>query len=250
MPDPKQPDLIIADLDGTLTRVNNITARIASVSDRWDMSVSAAAVWAYGQFKSACDAVGVNRNKLDEFKSNMMSMLAKEHTDTHAVLCAAAESNIPCRVLSNGPEKWGRYILKNLDFDLFIQKAVFREEMECLKPDPRSLEQVLDGFKSPARRPSIWIYGDRETDVMLAWNAAATSHRPYQFTPVAIAGTKAANLIHAANTNNIGGCTPGIVFESQYDMAYALNPGAEKRLQKYVRFRDNQYGIIDSLPRP
>lgn len=242
------PDLIIADLDGTLTRVSNVTARIASVSDRWDMPVSAAAVWAYGRFKKACDKVGVDRNRLNEFKSNMMGMLAKEQEDTYFILTAAAENNIPCRVLSNGPQKWGQYVLKSLNFDIFIQKAVFREEMGCLKPDPRSLKNVLEGFASAARKPSIWIFGDRETDVTLAWNAAAVL--PYRFTPVAIAGTRAADIIHAANCNDIGGCPPGIVFETQYDMSRAIDPGYEDRLQKYVRRRDKDYGIIDSRPSP
>lgn len=242
------PDLIIADLDGTLTRVSNVTARIASVSDRWDIPVSAAAVWAYGRFKKACDVTGVGRNTLDDFKSNMMGMLAKEQEDTYFVLSAAAENNIPCRVLSNGPQKWGQYIMKNLNFDVFVQKAVFREEMGCLKPDPRSLKNVLEGFASAARKPSVWIFGDRETDVILAWNAAAVL--PHRFTPVAIAGTRAAEIIHAANSNDIGGCPPGIVFETQYDMARAIDPGAEDRLQKYVRLRNKDYGSIDSRRSP
>ena len=242
------PDLLVADLDGTLTQVGSVTAKIASVSDRWDMPTSAAAIWAYEQFKKACDAAGISERKLEDFKANMMSMLTRAHSDSHLVLSAAAESKIPCRILSNSPKKWGEYVIRSLNMDSFVQQAVFREDMEGLKPDPRSLQKILADFSTKQKKSRIWIYGDRKSDVQLAWNAAKAF--PQQFLPVAVAGTKAALTIQAANDNCPDGSKFGIVFKTQYDMAKTLHPSFENKLKEYIQLRDKNYGIIDSSPSP
>lgn len=242
------PDLLIADLDGTLTEIGTVTAKIASVSDRWEISASAAAIWAYEQFKKACDAAGVSQSRQEMFKANMMSMMTRAHADSHLVLSAAAANDIPCRILSNGPKKWGKYVIRSMHMDMFVDRAVFREDMEGLKPDPRSLQKVLADFNTRQKKSRIWIYGDRKSDVQLAWNAAKTF--PQQFLPVAVAGTKAAATIQAVNLNNPRSANFGHVFKTQYDMARTINPTLDINLETYIRLRDKNYGIIDSKASP
>lgn len=234
------PDMLVSDLDGTLTHVSRATAKLASVSDRWDLSISQALAWTYKRAAQACRAVGVSDTKMDRIKNGIVNTLTSEQEDTFFVLCAAANSNIPCAIVSNGPQKWGKLVLKSLKLDEFFQKAVFREQMAYIKPDPRSLEVVMQ-FKlsAPDRVPNVWVYGDRATDVALAVNANRVM--PYHFIPVAVKGTNAADAIEKMNREKI---CEGIIFSSQFTMACSLSPKMDKDFQKYVDERAKEPIIV------
>lgn len=238
------PDMIVVDLDGTLTHVSPIAAKLASVSDRLDMGLSKSFVWAYNTAIQTCDSAGINRSIVHYIRNSMTPMIAREREDSFFILNAACSSHIPCVLLSNGPQKWGNFILHRLALQPFFEKTVFREDMPYLKPDPRSLEPVLHSIPATqGRRPVVWVFGDRESDMILAVNAGQTM--PYDFIPVALADTRAAKAIQ--QIPSLQEHPAKIIFETAYIMACALHPGIEPRLKKYVDERPKATtGVIDS----
>lgn len=236
------PDMLVADLDGTLTRISAVTARLASVSDKVDLSLSRAFVWGYRKTLSACDSLGINRERIDRLKSTLTPVLACEQEDSFIVLCAATDNNIPCVLVSNGPEQWGNYMLKSMKLQYFFDKAIFRESMPGLKPDPRSLVPAMEcAPKTSGRLPVVWIYGDRPSDMILAANA--NKALPYTFVPVAIQGTKAAEAIE--NHPVVKSCSLSIVFESQFALACTLRPEIYRDIKKLADQKTNPPATID-----
>lgn len=239
------PDRIVADLDGTLTSVGSLTAKIASVSDRWNMSVSAALLRTYDHFIKTYYGIGLSHTMLESFKASVMGTIVHEQEDTPFFLFAAAANNIPCTILSNGPQKWGRYILAMTGMDIFIDKAFFREDIPHLKPDPRSLQALFED-EAHLQASQIWVYGDRSTDAELAWNAS--KEMDHTFIPVAVEGTNAATAIRKACTTYQ--YRKGIVFDQQFDLAKALNPDFEKNFVNFTRPPRHHHEIVASRPSP
>lgn len=237
------PDMIISDLDGTLTHTSRAAARLASVGDKWDVPLSKMALWVLKTGHKAYRALGQEFDTACGLKNRIMERLSAEQEDSMFMLSAAHERSIPCHLLSNGPRDWGNNILKKMHLRPFFDQVVFREDGRYLKPDPRCLEGILSHSKDLPKKASIWIFGDRVSDVLLAANANAKS-AGRRYIPVAIEGTNAADAIRSLN--RCDGENKGLVFADQYKMACYIRPETEFFLEKMHRFSMNVPEHVDS----
>ena len=72
-------------------------------------------------------------------------------------------------VCTNKPTKLTEMVLENLDLTHFFKRVVAGDSMPYRKPDPRALQEVLNGFGTP---PSAAILvGDSEVDAATAQGA-------------------------------------------------------------------------------
>ena len=227
----EKPDLIVFDLDGTLTDVNDRAARFTSVSDKLHIPVSTATYWVLKKALQLYKRIGIRNETAETIKGEVLNHLCAEKVGMFDVLNAAYDAYIPCSILSNAPREWGEKILDRLKIRMFFNQAVFREDMPHLKPDPQSLWPILEENVLPSQGYStIWVCGDRATDVFLALNAGLTL--PHKIIPVAFEGTKAATAIALLQEEfNIH----GYIFKHPHDMACAIDPQMDARFNEIYR---------------
>lgn len=233
--------MIVFDLDGTLTDISPAAARIASIGDKWELPLSSLAHWVLRTGNRAYRSLGYEFRAVNEVRDTLRETLGHEQNDTFFLLMAAAAKNVKCSILSNGPGQWGRNLLARHNLDVFFDKAVFRDGNEYLKPDPRALRPVLDDAALEAGK-DIWVFGDRESDAMLAIHGQFHTH--HRLVPVAISGTYAARTIERTKASGV--LAAGHVFESHHHMACALNPDVEYNLAKASKIPFAPYHRIDS----
>lgn len=225
------PDLIVFDLDGTLTDVSDKAARLSSVTDKLNIPVSTATYWLMKKAHQFYKNAGFKNRTAETIKDDVLRTLCNEKADMFYVLSAAYDAYIPCSILSNGPREWGEKILKRLQLRMFFNQTVFREDMTHLKPEPHSLLALMDEHESlKGKAATVWVCGDRTSDVALALNTG--TFVPHKIIPVAFHGTKAAQAIGSLRDQfNI----EGYVFEDPYKMACALDPDMEYRIKRTMQ---------------
>lgn len=234
--------MIIFDLDGTLTQISPAAARLASIGDKWDLPISSLAHWFLRTGSRAYRSLGYEFRAVNELRDTLRDRLGHEAKDTFFLLMTAAGMNVKCSVLSNGPGQWGRNLLARHNLNVFFDKAVFRDGNEFLKPDPRALRPLLED-PDLSRDKSIWIFGDRESDAMLAVHGQF--HTDYKLVPVALAGTPAAATIERMVDSNI--ISEGHVFDDHDHMARSINPDIEYNIAKASKRPLVAFHRIDSL---
>lgn len=227
----KRPDLIVFDLDGTLTDISDNAARVSSVSDKLHLPVSTATFWLMKTAHRIYKTFGLENVVAEAVKKEVMETLCAEKTDMFNVLNTTYNAYIPCSLLSNGPREWGERVLNRMQIRHFFNQVTFREDVPYLKPDPLSLLPILEENSLALGKEggTVWICGDRASDVSLALNTNA--YTTHTIIPVALNGSKAAEtIISLRDTYNI----EGYVFNHPYHMACEIDPGIEDRLAEAV----------------
>jgi FMN phosphatase YigB (HAD superfamily) len=241
------PQMVIYDLDGTLTDTSPAAVRMASIADKWEVPLSSAVFSVLKTANKLCSALKRDFGLVSELRQAVWDKLSHEQEDSFVLLSSACASNIPCVLLSNGPRNWGEKVLKRHHLQDFFVQTVFREDVSFIKPDPRALLPVIKEHREKLNyNDTIWVLGDRPSDVMLSLNAASYSF--CNFVPVAIQGTAAADTILELQHFNI--CTDAKVFKSQFEMACHLNPDLNTSLAKVSKTPPEWIVPIDSHLHP
>ncbi len=227
----QKPDLIVFDLDGTLTDVDDRAAHLTSITDRFNLPVSMTTYWLMKKAHQVYKRIGVKNERTETIKHGVMNHLCAEKADMFDVLNAAFDAYIPCSILSNGPREWGEKILNRMHMRMFFNQLVFREDMPSLKPDPEPLLRILEVHSFPDyKRGTVWVCGDRASDVALTMNAAP--HVRHRMIPVAFEGTKAAKAI--ATLHDRFNPQQGHIFKTPHHMACAIDPDLDGRIRRAV----------------
>lgn len=228
----KKPDLIVFDLDGTLTNTSDRAARLSSITDRWHLPASSTTMWLMRTANQIYKNIGIRNRFVEAAKHDVLNLLCAEKQDMFVVLQTAFAKDISCSLLSNGPREWGKKILNRLQIGAYFDHTMFREDVSQLKPAPDALLQIL-ASSAVGQDSTVWVCGDRTADVYLAMNANAASI--CNVIPVAIKGSKAAETITVLRDKfNI----KGYVFDTPYDIACAIDPDLTNRVTEVANRMD------------
>lgn len=237
------PDMIICDQDGALTRTSRTMARLASLSEKMGIPLTKAANWVFeiGN-KAYIGTLGQEFDDAVHLKDFVFNLIRPEQEDSMFFLSAASEMDIPCLLLSNAPRKWGNRVTHQLHLSHFFENAFYQEDIGFLKPDPRCIDMALahTAVQLP-KNANIWVYGDMDTDVELAYRASENS--PHNFIPVAIEGSIAAETIRNM-TQSIQ--NQGLIFDDMYSMACYIRPETEEWVKKVGGFTNTPFERVDS----
>ncbi len=211
-----KPDLLVLDLDGTMTNISRVAAKIASASDKTGIAVSSLVYGIMSAANDAYKATGVQNELMESVKKGVLNTLGREQKGVFDMILGATANNIRCAVLSNGPEQWGLKTLERLGLTPYFTQTVFRGEY--LKPDPRALLPILDAHADIlGEQGTVWVYGDRRADALLAYNT--NTRTAHHIVPIAIENMVSAGIIKGMKS---AFNAQGIVFESVSDISRAL----------------------------
>lgn len=222
--DIKKPDVFGFDVDGNLTNISAHAARLASVTDRLGLSLSTAFSRTLNFANDAYRFTGLKVEFVESLKRTVLAKLGTEKNGTFDSLMYIHDST-RCAAVSNSPRQWGTRTLDRENLSPFFEQIYFREDIGCLKPDPRALLPVLEANQDVlGERGTVWFLGDRGTDMQLAFNA--DDLHAHEIIPIAIEGTPAADYLRR---KEVEGRT-SYIFASIDDIARLFDPSVERRL--------------------
>lgn len=206
---PPWPDIILCDVDGTLTRTSKRAAQIADLSDLIGISFSSIALKGAYFLQSSVRAAGLSGDFTKALKGWGLQKLSTPRAEAPELLQTAGEQNIPVLLVSNAPSRWSRSLLKRHGLKEGFEAVHASRGGRQIKNNPLGfVENVLTPHPAiEGREAVIWVVGDGAMDVRFAQKANPLSR--HTVIPVTFEGTPAARALRNGHPDN-----RGIIFAS------------------------------------
>lgn len=183
----KAPDFILFDLDGTLWRLPRLVTALAGVMDK--VTTLVRKVFRRPAAVPAADAPPI---KPPGLLHRIMYRLLRTRVakDLDALLEHIEERGIKVGIVSNGPARWGNFLLDQFNLSHRFNVASFRDQ--GIKPAAAPVLAVVDKLseENSDAPQKVWLVGDMKSDVKAALNASAAQDG-FDVVPVSLGYTPA-----------------------------------------------------------
>ncbi len=213
------PDLIVCDVDNTLTHVNSIAARFADANDRWNIPVMQIAFWSVTQIREGIRAVNLNGRFTKAAKETLIEKISQTRDGAQDFLKDLQGINLPVILLSNAPKRWSNMVLQRGGLVEGYEAAHATTGLRAIKNDLNFIRTLAGHTALAGKRATVWVVGDGYMDMRFADRATGMTH--HDFIPISFAGTPAAQVIERRNL-------PGMVFDNFVEMTDYLRQAAPK----------------------
>lgn len=207
------PDFILFDLDGTLWHLPRFVTALAGVMDK----VTGFVRKIFGHPAPPPENAPV---KPPSFLHRMMYRLLRPRImeGLDELFEHLRARDIEVGIVSNGPERWGTFLLEQFNIRHHFNVASFRNHgiKPAAAPVLNAVEKLSEQSNETPKK--VWLVGDMKSDVKAALNAAAAQEN-YDVVPVSLGYSPAERKIRGMQVN--GGAKDALRFSNcKYLLTY------------------------------
>lgn len=230
-PPASAPQIILFDLDGTITDMNPLLTWATPLLYGSYKAVKGALSGLFGRASAAAEGPAPRHDAPAWHLPWLRRIVNPRLRDGFTALADHAEARgIHTGIVSNGfQQSWGGPLVKKYGLEPTMDAYVFREHIQksggAIKPDPFAILHALSQWDNQLSAESlVFFVGDMHTDITAALNAAKVV--PYTIVPIAIgeASRAAEELRRLWRTGESEG---GIIFADYREFLRYLENGVK-----------------------
>lgn len=202
----ERPDLVIFDLDGTLTEESRALSRLTT-SRAAEATLAHLLKVSGNSYLSLKEKGLLQKIPLERLKDTFLDQVARPRIGIRRTMEILRKIDIPTALLSNNHEHpWGEKTLERLGLTNSFQIRLFAESLfpKHQKPSQEGLDYIISTLVTQGHYiENIWMIGNSPHDMQAAMEAS-NLHPDKKITPIAIGELSGAAIFLSTFLNNSG----------------------------------------------